>query len=188
MNVLDTTGAEISACELALQRLLSAYIAAGLFFLLLPGTFFGVQLVIARGWLCWALWISGVFLRWITNLYGWQWRGLLPLSAFLEITAFLIFFLSVSHHKKQHMDAPRPSARGKGESWMKLVLSSTIGFLLTLLANAVMTVQLGFSGHCGSSSRFRSGDSAPGGCQYFSDCSIRPAGCFYLDLPVWRLG
>lgn len=197
MKAFDARTAEISARELALQRLLSAYIAAGLFFLLLPGTFLGVwnliaiseghsatevspawlqahghaqifgwigsfiigigfyslskmggvqQFAIARGWLCWGLWTSGVFLRWITNLYGWQWRGMLPLSALLEVTAFLIFFLSVGRHKRRHFEATKRDGARKREIWMKLVLSSTIGFLLTLLANLGLAVQLGVSG------------------------------------------
>jgi hypothetical protein len=187
----------MSARELALQRLLSAYISSGLLFLLLPGTFLGVWNLIAiseghsatevspawlqahghaqifgwigsfiigigfyslskmggvqpfeigRGWLCWGLWSSGVALRWIANLYGWQWRGMLPLSALLELTAFLIFFASVGRHKKSHLETARRSAGSKREIWMKLVLSSTLGFLVTLLANLALTIQLGIGG------------------------------------------
>lgn len=104
------------------------------------------QFVIPRGWLSWGLWTSGVFLRWITNLYGWQWRGMLPLSALLELTAFLIFFQSVRRHKKRHLDAAKRSGEGKREIWMKLVVSSTIGFLVTLLINFALAIQLGVSG------------------------------------------
>lgn len=197
MNAFDARVAGMSARELALQRLLSVYIATGLFFLLLPGTFLGVwnliaiseghsagevspawlqahghaqifgwigsfiigigfyslskmgrvqQFAIARGWLCWGLWTGGVFLRWITNLYIRQWREMLPLSAFLELTAFLIFFLSVGRHKKSHLDAAKRSGAGKREIWMKLVLSSTAGFLVTLLANFGLAIQVGIGG------------------------------------------
>ncbi len=193
MNVPDTRTAEISARELSLQRLLSAYIAAGLFFLLLPGTFLGVWNLIAisegrsatevspawlqahghaqifgwigsfiigigfyslskmgvarqfalwHGWLCWVLWTGGVLLRWTTNLYGWEWRILLPVSASMELAAFLIFFDSVGRHKRKHLEDAKGSGERKREIWMKLVLSSTIGFLLTLLANLGLAVYL----------------------------------------------
>lgn len=46
-NAPDDRTAEISVRELSLQRLLSAYIVTGLFFLLLPGTFLGVWNLIA---------------------------------------------------------------------------------------------------------------------------------------------
>ena len=39
------------------------------------------------------LWTSGVTLRWLASVYQWHWRALLPLSAMLELAAFLIFFL-----------------------------------------------------------------------------------------------
>ena len=29
-------------------------------------------------WVCWAIWTSGVTLRWLTGVYQWQWRVLLP--------------------------------------------------------------------------------------------------------------
>lgn len=38
-----------------------------------------------EGWLTWTLWTAGVTLRWLTNVYLWQWRILLPLSAVLEV-------------------------------------------------------------------------------------------------------
>src|SRR5215472_6672740 len=47
-------------------------------------------------WASWALWTAGVSLRWLTGVYQWQWRTLLPASAALELIAFLIFFRSVS--------------------------------------------------------------------------------------------
>jgi hypothetical protein len=81
------------------------------------------------------LWSGGVLLRWITNLYGWEWRALLPASALMELIAFSIFFHSVGRHKRKHLQAAKRNGEGKLEIWMKLVPSSTIGFLLTLLAN-----------------------------------------------------
>lgn len=86
---------------------------------------------VSRGWISWALWTSGVSLRWAANVSYWNWRLLLPLSAVLELAAFLIFFRTVSNHK---------SAGGKRQiqPWMLLVIGSTFGFLLTLLFNAGM--------------------------------------------------
>ena len=40
-----------------------------------------------------------VTLRWFANVYSWQWRVLLPLSAVLELAAFLIFARAVSRHR-----------------------------------------------------------------------------------------
>src|ERR1035437_7580805 len=50
-------------------------------------------------WACWAMWTIGVTTRWAANVYGWQWRFLLPLSGVLEFAAFLIFFREVSQHQ-----------------------------------------------------------------------------------------
>src|SRR6516165_3460726 len=174
--------------ELQLQRLLRMYIATGLLFMLLPGTFLGVwnlvsissehslsslsaawlqahghaqifgwigtfvigigyyslskmgaiaPFAISRGWLSWVLWTSGVVLRWTANVSLWNWRTLLPLSAGLELAAFLIFFVTVSRH-------PRT---GRGiDAWMLLVIASTIGFLALLLFNAGIAAYLAIRG------------------------------------------
>jgi hypothetical protein len=80
-------------------------------------------------WACWVMWTAGAALRWVANVYGWQWRLLLPFSALLELAAFLIFFRAVSQH--------RPEAPGKGamEPWIVVVASASMGLLLLLLAN-----------------------------------------------------
>jgi hypothetical protein len=52
-----------------------------------------------RGWTCWALWTTGVALRWIGNVYEWHWRALLPASAVLELCAFFLFFQAVLGHR-----------------------------------------------------------------------------------------
>lgn len=84
---------------------------------------------LSAAWVCWALWTLGVSLRWWVGVYQWQWRVLLPLSAILEVTAFLIFFSSVSGH--------RPPDPGKQnlEDWVLVVIVATVGLLLTLLVN-----------------------------------------------------
>lgn len=171
-----------------LSRLLMSYIATGLLFMLLPGTFLGVWnllsiaserslsslspawiqahghaqifgwigtfiigigyyslskigaipvFAISRGYLSWVLWTAGVTLRWTANISLWHWRILLPLSALAELTAFLIFFRTVSGHRS----APRKGI----QSWMLLVIASTVAFLFLLLFNFATCAWLGFS-------------------------------------------
>jgi len=80
-------------------------------------------------WLSWVLWTSGTALRWLTSVYLWHWRVLLPVSGALELAAFAIFLRSVSGH--------RPQDRGKGrlEEWVLVVVAGSVGFLSTLLVN-----------------------------------------------------
>jgi hypothetical protein len=168
------------ATEVALSRLLMAFVTSGLIFMVFPGTFLGVWNLLQisgresiasispawlqahghaqvfgwvgsfilgigfysipkmRGaakssfgtaWLCWAMWTAGVALRWAANVYLWEWRFLLPLSAFLELGAFLIFFRLVSQH--------RPDASGKEKlgPWIWVVISASMGLLLVLVMN-----------------------------------------------------
>lgn len=82
-----------------------------------------------RGWISWALWVSGVALRWCANIALWNWRVLLPASALLELAAFLLFFGAVSSHKPS-------GARAGIDAWMMAVIASTFGFLALLLFNA----------------------------------------------------
>lgn len=42
------------------------------------------QFAIRRAWLSYAMWTSGVVLRWATNVTGWQWRIALPGSALIR--------------------------------------------------------------------------------------------------------
>ena len=189
-----------AATEVALQRLLTAYVFAGLLFLLLPGTFLGVwnlvsisdrhslaglspswlqahghaqifgwigtfiigigyysltkmgrlmPFAVSRGWASWALWTAGVTLRWVANITEWNWRVLLPASAALQLIGCLIFFLTVSGHQSRTAPAvdraasPPPT---KIETWMKLVIASTVGFLLALLMNQFETIHLAMTG------------------------------------------
>lgn len=84
---------------------------------------------LSAAWTSWALWTSGVTLRWLTGVYEWQWRILLPVSAALELIAFLIFFRSVSGHR------PADSGKKTLEAWVLVVIAGSMGFMLTLLAN-----------------------------------------------------
>lgn len=80
----------------------------------------------------WVLWTTGVALRWITNVYQWQWRAMLPLSAALQLVAFAVFFYAVSGHQP-----PANTARSKAkfELWSLLVIGGTCGMMLSLAMN-----------------------------------------------------
>ena len=94
------------------------------------------KLAFAAAWACWAMWTIGVALRWVANVYYWHWRFFLPLSAALELAAFVLFMLTVSQH--------RPDSAGKSrmEPWIWVVASASVGLLLTLVANLAQCVWL----------------------------------------------
>jgi len=91
---------------------------------------------VARGWLCLALWTAGLLIRWSSTITEWHWQLLVPMASVLELTAFLIFFRMVSRHRQ-----PRHSGdlKQKPDAWMLMVIASTAGFLLTLIANVALT-------------------------------------------------
>jgi hypothetical protein len=179
------------ARETSLSRLLMLYIATGLVFMLLPGTFLGVWNLLAissrhaansvsagwiqahghaqifgwigtfilgigfysipklrrmdpfalrAAWVCWVLWTLGVSLRWLTGVYQWQWRVVLPVSAALELLAFAIFFHSVSGHR------PQDSGKRKLDEWVGVVIVAAVGLLLTLLVNLGAALFLAYRG------------------------------------------
>ena len=102
--------------------------------------FFAVR----RMWLSWTLWTLGVALRWSVNLWHWRWRWMLPISAAAEITAFLLFYVTVSHHRPAHESS---ASRAQGtRAWMLLVIAGSLGFLASLLANLAATVQAAIQG------------------------------------------
>ncbi len=91
-------------------------------------------------WISWGLWTSGVAVRWLTNVYEWHWRALLPVSATLELAAFAIFLHTISGHR------PEDSGKAKSEEWIFVVIAGSIGLLLALLVNFGATILLAFSG------------------------------------------
>jgi len=190
VTVHDRSGADPRIYEASLSRVLSAYIGAGLCFMLVPGTLLGVvnllqisgresvslvspswlqahghaqvfgwigsfilgigfysipklragsKPALAAAWACWAMWVGGVMLRWVANVYGWQWRVLLPFSAALEVAAFLVFFRSVSQHRPE-------GERPRLEPWIWVVVSGSVGLLFTLLANLAIGIWLSVRG------------------------------------------
>ncbi|MBS1841559.1 MAG: NnrS family protein [Acidobacteria bacterium] len=101
----------------------------GIGFFSIPQLRAGVKASFGRAWTCWAMWSAGAALRWVTNVYRWEWRVMLPVSAVLELAAFLIFFRSVSQHQRQE------SGQKQLEPWIWVVISASIGFLLLLILN-----------------------------------------------------
>lgn len=85
-------------------------------------------------YIAWGLWTTGVTTRWISTVYSWHWRTLLPLSAALELAAFLIFFRTVSGHR------PADSGKKTLEPWVFVVIAGTTGLLATLLVNLGVSI------------------------------------------------
>jgi len=90
------------------------------------------QFALSKPWTALALWTIGVALRWLTNVYSWQWRVMLPASAVLELAGFLIFFATVSGHRPESKSQQKP----KLAAWTLVVMFGTFGFLAALIANA----------------------------------------------------
>lgn len=87
-----------------------------------------------------ALWISGVALRWIANIHGWEWRILLPVSGGFELVAVTIFLRAASRHKMPEPTTSRP--RRGIPSWMALVLLGTAGLAAAVIFNFVECLRL----------------------------------------------
>jgi len=112
----------------------------GIGFYSIPKLRGGAASYFRAAWICWAIWTAGVALRWTANVYLWEWRTLLPLSAVLEVVAFTIFFFQVAQH--------RPDSGGKSgfEPWIAVVASASIGLLLTLLTNLAGCIYVAIRG------------------------------------------
>lgn len=95
---------------------------------------------LSAAWVSWAFWTAGVMLRWLTGVYEWQWHIWLPVSAVLELTAFLIFFRSVSGHR------PADSGKQSLDAWVFVVIAGSVGLMLTLLVNLGAGLFLAFRG------------------------------------------
>ncbi len=80
-------------------------------------------------WVCWGMWTAGVAMRWCANVYEREWRVLLPVSAVLELAAFLFFFRAVSRHR------PTDAGKRRMEPWIGVVICASAGLLLVLVAN-----------------------------------------------------
>ena len=91
-------------------------------------------------WLSGTMWMTGVLLRWLANVYLWSWRVLLPISAALELAAFLIFFHAVSQHR------PQDSGKKRLDIWIFVVIVGATGLLATLVLNLGAAVWLAVRG------------------------------------------
>jgi hypothetical protein len=91
------------------------------------------------GWSAWTLWTLGIALRWTAGIVLWHWRILLPVSGLLQLVAFLLFFYAVRRH------GPKATS-SKPEPWMRMVVASTICFLLTLAVNFAVLLRQGITG------------------------------------------
>lgn len=97
------------------------------------------RFAVRRAWMCWVLWTAGVGLRWATNLWRWEWRWTLPLSAILELAAFVVFFVTVRGHRSEN--DPGETGAQTSRAWIGIVVAGTFGFLLSLLANFATALQ-----------------------------------------------
>jgi hypothetical protein len=95
--------------------------------------------------ICFALWTSGVSLRWVANIYQWQWRPLLIVSSALELAAMLMFVRAASHHRRSNGAATSGHPKRMGP-WMIAVLLSTFGFTAAVIFNFVECVRLAVTG------------------------------------------
>ena len=188
--------AGVVATTIARERrkslMLRAWIAAGLFFMALPGTLLGFSNLMAIaahhglgtlspawiqghghaqvfGWIgsfvlgigfysqparsrssvrlplaCFALWTSGVAMRWAASMYGWHWRTLFAASASFEIAAMALFLAAASYHK---LPEQQQESRKTGmEMWMVSVMLGTVGLAATVVFNSVECVRLALNG------------------------------------------
>ncbi len=94
---------------------------------------------VLQGWTAWILWTTGVALRWLGGVTGWEWRRILPASGLLELVGFLLFFLTVRRHRPT-------SGKSAKAPWMVLVIFSISVFLLTLIINAIAVFRLALTG------------------------------------------
>lgn len=94
---------------------------------------------------CFALWVPGVALRWVANIYGWQWRALLPFSAGLELMAVLLFLAAASRHKLPAQAEGKQAKTGM-ELWMVSVLLGTAGLAAVVIFNFAECVRLAMNG------------------------------------------
>jgi hypothetical protein len=94
---------------------------------------------------CFALWVPGVTLRWVANIYSWHWRALLPFSAGLELMAVLLFLAAASRHKLP-AQAQGKREKTRMELWMVSVLLGTAGLAAVVIFNFVECVRLAMDG------------------------------------------
>lgn len=94
-----------------------------------------------RGWVCWAIWTTGVLLRWAVTIWPWHWRILLPAAALLELAAFLLFFATIGPAHSASDGPPKP-----WEVWIYAVIAATSGLMLSLVMQVLESFSLARAG------------------------------------------
>jgi uncharacterized protein involved in response to NO len=94
---------------------------------------------------CFVLWVSGVAMRWLANIYSWHWQTLLVISASLELIAVLLFLSAASRHKKPAQTHGQ-GKRARMELWMVAVLLGTAGLTASIVFNFVECLKLAANG------------------------------------------
>jgi hypothetical protein len=94
-----------------------------------------------RGWICWAIWTTGVLVRWAVTVWPWHWRILLPTAATLELAAFLLFFATIGPAHSASDGPKKP-----WEVWIYAVIAATFGLLLSLVLQLLESFRLAQSG------------------------------------------
>jgi uncharacterized protein involved in response to NO len=90
-------------------------------------------------WISWAMWTTGVALRWTANVYAIHWRVLLPASGALELIALAIFLYAVSAHRAQANEET-------DQRWVMIVMAGTVGFVSALGMNLLEAIRLALHG------------------------------------------
>jgi len=91
-------------------------------------------------WTTYALWTAGVAMRWAAGSWPWQWRLLFPLAGILELTAAVVFVVSVY--------APKPRAESN-DTWRTSVVMITaagIAMLVAIALNAFESIVVAMRG------------------------------------------
>jgi uncharacterized protein involved in response to NO len=91
-----------------------------------------------------ALWTSGVAMRWLANIYSWQWQTLYVVSASFELIAILLFLMAASRHKMP--ESPEKGKKAGIELWMISVLLGTAGLAASIIFNFIECVKLAMGG------------------------------------------
>jgi len=112
----------------------------GIGFYSIPKLHDGAKTSFVAAWMCWTMWTVGAASRWAANVYLWHWRTLLPLSAALELAAFLIFFRAVSGHRTEGSREKRFAA------WIWVVISASVGLLFVLVTNLAGCIYVSIRG------------------------------------------
>ncbi len=98
-----------------------------------------LEFPVRAAWTSWILWTVGIAMRWIGGVTGWQWRILLPLAGALQLIACLLFYRAVRRHR------PANPAHSM-EPWMRIVIASTIAFLVAVTVNFFAMTHLAIYG------------------------------------------